>query len=436
MRARLQSWWFTVAQSLWFLPALLTGGAVALAILTVWVDQTVLRDRRAELGWLFSGGAEGARGVLEAIAGTMITVTALVFSLTVVALQLAASQLSPRVLHTFMSDRATQVVMGCFIGTFTYALLVLRVVRAPLEEGGGFVPSLSVTVASGLALVSVGLLIFFVHHVANAMRASVVIDRATDAAIGLIEHLGPADPEQTARPVRPVVLPPEPGAVIWAEASGYLQSIDTDALVHLAERRQLTIRLDPTVGSFVLPGAALALVWPPAACDEPVTQAVHGALVLGPERTLQADVALGVQQLSDIAVKALSPGINDPTTATICIDRLSEVLVAIGRGPVGDEVHHGEAGHIRVVLPRPTFAELVGVAFGGIRHYGSGNPVVAAHLVDALGRIATLVLATHRQPLADQAALVLAAVRAAPIPAADREHVEQAARWLIGDAGA
>ena len=147
MAARFNSWWFEIRNSLWFVPALLTLGGICLAFVTVWIDETLLLDRRADVGWLFGGGSEGARGVLEAIASTMVTVTALVFSITVVALQLASSQLSPRVLRAFTADRVNQTVLGFFIGTFTYALLVLRTVRAPLEDSGGFVPSLSVTVA-------------------------------------------------------------------------------------------------------------------------------------------------------------------------------------------------------------------------------------------------------------------------------------------------
>lgn len=430
MRARLRSWWFTIAQSLWFVPTLMTGGAVVLAIVTPWFDQTVLQDRRAEIGWLFGGGAEGARGVLQAIAGTMITVTALVFSLTVVALQLAASQLSPRVLHTFMSDRATQVVMGSFIGTFTYALLVLRVVRAPLEETGGFVPSLSVTVAITLALGCVGLLIFFLQHVTNAMRASVVINRAADAARSLIDQIYPDDADQAADQQRPVTMPIQPAVVVRAEASGYLQTIDTDELVRLAEREQLMIRPDPTVGSFVLPGALLAAVWPADALEDETERAIRAAFGLGVERTLQADVAFGLQQLSDIAVKALSPGINDPTTARICVDRLSELLVTLGQRAPADEILRGEDDQVLVVLSRPSFAHLVGEAFSEIRHYGSDDPFIAAHLVAMLGRIADLVPAASRPPLVEQAELVLATVRSATILPADQEQVERAARWI------
>ena len=435
MRARLESWWFGLGQSLWFLPAVLTGSAAVLSLITVYLDQRLLGDERVEIGWLFGGGTEGARGVLQAIAGTMITVTGLVFSITIVALQLAASQLTPRVLHTFMSDRLNQTVMGSFIATFTYALLVLRVVRSPLEDRGGFVPSLSVTVAIGFALVSVGLLIAFVHHAANAMRAAVVIDRAANATTALIERLASTDEARrdTSDQARPSAAPAPAASVVSlvrATDSGYLQTINTVALVTVADQQGAIIHGVPLVGEFILPGTTLAAVRGVDADDDELAGKIRAAFVLGPERTLQADVALGLQQLSDIAIKALSPGINDPTTATICIDRLSEVLVLLGRGGERDGVHRGDGGELRVVLPQPSFASLAGVAFDQIRHYGAADPALAVHLVTALGRLAHLVAAQHRPAIVQQAMLVLEAMRPQIAVDADRERVERAAAWL------
>ena len=430
MHARLRSWWYDIENSLWFLPAVLTAAAVILAFVTVQLDQTLLLDRRSEVRWLFGGGAEGARGVLQAIAGTMITVTALVFSITVVALQLASSQLSPRVLRTFMGDRGNQTVLGFFIGTFTYALLVLRVVRSPLEDTGGFVPSLSVTVAILLALLSVALLIFFVHHATNAMRASVVIDRAAGATRDLVTHLYPEDIGEASDANPPGWLDSVPATRVRAEGSGYLQSINAEALFALAEHHALTIRPEPLVGDFILPGEPLASVWPEDAVDEEVERAIGEALVLGLERTLHADVAFGIQQLSDIAVKALSPGINDPTTAMICIDRLSEVLVTLATRGKPEEVRSGDDGSVHVVLQGPPFARLVRMAFDQIRHYGVSNPVVAEHLLTSLGRITALIPVGQRGPIVRQARLIVASVQTQIVTSEDRERVTAAASWV------
>lgn len=429
MTARFNAWWFEIRSSLWFLPALLTLAAIVLALLTVWIDQSLLLDQRTQVGWLFGGGSEGARGVLEAIASTMVTVTALVFSITVVALQLASSQLSPRVLRAFMGDRGNQTVLGFFIGTFTYALLVLRAVRTPLEDSGGFVPALSVTVAIILALVSVALLIFFVHHAANAMRASVVIDRAAGATRDLINHLFPEEIGEGARSSSPARLETRPSARVRSEASGYLQVINADSLFDLAERHALIIRIEPCLGDFILPGETVAAVWPQDTRDDEVTAAIRGALVLGPERTLQADVAFGFQQLSDIAIKALSPGVNDPTTAEICVDRLGELFVRLANRGQPDEVRSANDGRVRVVLQGPAFADLVDQALDPIRHYGAGDPNVAAHLLGVLGRVAELVPAEYCATITTQARRILATALGSLTLSADRERVARAAAW-------
>lgn len=430
MGTRLQTWWYGLNQSFWFLPAVLTLSCLLLALLTVRLDHALLLDRQTEMPWLFGGGAEGARGVLQAIAGTMITVTALVFSITVVALQLAASQLSPRVLPTFLTDRGNQAVLGFFIGTFTYALLVLRAVRSPLEGSQAFVPALSVTAAIVLALLSVALLIYFVHHATNAMRASVVIDRAATATRGLIADLFPDDVGETARSEPPAWLAAVPAWIVNAKRGGYVQSINAEALFALAEHQALTLRLEPMIGDFVLPGEPLVSCWPTPANETEVGRAVHAALSLGSERTLQSDIAFGFQQLSDIAVKALSPGINDPTTAMICIDRLGEALVTLACRGKPDEVRRSDDGSVRVVMQGPPFSRLVGVAFDQIRHFGAGNPEVAAHLLSSLARCAKLVPSPHRDPLVRQARLVLAATQARTTIKEDLQRIDEAGAWL------
>jgi uncharacterized membrane protein len=227
---RIRAWWYRLQNSLWFLPALITAISILLAFASLNVDRRFqLQDGPVSM-LVFSGGVEGARGVLSAIAGTMMTVTALVFSITIVALQVAASQLTPRALRSIMADRGNQVVLGFFVATFTYALIVLRAVRSPLEDRSQFVPGLSVAVAIGLALISVALLIFFMHHSANALRTSVVIGRIFDETRGLIDSLYPDDVGEPAHD-----LPARPGMpyIVSADDPGYLQAIDADTLFAL-----------------------------------------------------------------------------------------------------------------------------------------------------------------------------------------------------------
>ena len=428
MPAKLRSWWYEIRGSLWFLPSILTAAAIVLATVSVWIDQRWLLDRHAQIGWLFGGGVDGARGVLQAIASTMITVTALVFSITVVALQLASSQLSPRVLRTFMADRGNQTVLGFFIGTFTYALLVLRVVHSPLEDADAFVPSLSVTLAIVLALISVGLLIFFVHHAANAMRASVVIDRAAWATRERIDQLYP-EQDESDRPVAPEPAAPRVISTVCTKSGGYLQAIDIGTLLAFADRHAMTIRVEPTVGDFLFPGEPLASIWPTDSEETDAEGAIRDAFVLGLERTLHADVAFGFQQLSDIAVRSLSPGINDPTTAIICIDRLGDLLVHLSHRGQPPTVRKEDEGEGRLIVREPSFADLLDIAFDQIRHYGAGDPTVMAHLLRTLARMSRLIPADYLAALHSHSRLALSAAEQMLTIREERARVELAGAW-------
>lgn len=433
---RLSSWWYDLQDSLWFIPALLTGAAVGLAVLMIRLDRALLARRGSAVDWLFDAGAAGAREVLSAIAGTMITVTGVVFSITIVALQLASSQFSPRVLRTFTGDRGNKLVLGVFIGTFTYCLLVLRTVREAPEDGAAFVPAASVTLAIGLAIVCIGFLIYYINHAAHSIRASVIIDRAASDTAGLIDELYPADAGRPAAPRPAWTAPRDPPAVVRAETGGYLQAIDAKALFDLADGALLTVRPEPIIGEYVLPGAVLANVWPAAALTPKAHGAIAGAMVLGPERTLQHDLELGIRQLADIAAKALSPGINDPTTAVICIDRLAEALVTLAHRGHPEEVRTGADGTTRLVLHGPSFGRLVGVAFAQLRHYGAADATVMEHVVTTLGRMTALVPPERREPLAREARLAVEGARQAIAVGGDRERVERAAAWAwSGDDG-
>ena len=439
--------WNEVRDSLWFLPALLTLASVALAFVTIQIDVAgLLPDAPAGI-WLFSGTASGARGVLTAIASGFITVTGVVFSITIVALQLASTQFTPRILRNFTADRANQVVLGVFIATFTYALLVLRVVRGeqggvtPEDVAGGgqltepisaFVPNLSVTVAVVLAVLSIGFLIFFIDHAARSVQASVIIDRVTHDALETVgrrlpERLG----ESGERPAQ-VVIPDAQGTVITASRSGYVQGIDEDDLLELLEHGTLTIRMEPGIGDFLLPGSPLATVWPagPATRDE-VQETVRHAFILGHERTPHRDLELGVIELADIAVKALSPGINDPTTAILCLDRLAEILLDAGRREAPARVRRSPAGEGVLILPRTEFETLVNTALDEIRHYGAENHRFAIAFLHRLGELGALLPHHRRPPVARHVAALLRSARAVVRDPGDLNRVETAGRQAL-----
>ncbi|HEV2528153.1 MAG TPA: DUF2254 domain-containing protein [Thermomicrobiales bacterium] len=436
MRARSTSWWLVLRESLWFVSTLCTLVAALLAILAVQLDHRFRFDQRDDVPWwMLGGGPEGTRSVLSAIASTTITVTGVVFSIMVVAIQLASSQFSPLVLRSFRADRGNQLVLGFFIASFTYSLLVLRAVLSPLDDQPGFIPVIATTGAIVMAMISVALLIYFIHHAARSMQASSIIERASNDTLALIERLYPDD---IGEPLRepPRLMPESPAAVVRATQSGYFQAIDGDTLFDLSEEHTLTVRVEHLPGAFILRGSVLASVWPAAKVDARIEDKVQTAFVIGSERTLQSDVELGIRQVAAIAVKALSPGINDPTTAALCIDRLSEALVAIGQRERPSPVRVGGDGDIRVVLDAPSFAQLLDTAFTQIRLYGARDATISAHLVGTLGQIAEMVPARCHEALANHARHVVENCRAELSVRDDVQRIERAAAWTGQPIGA
>lgn len=387
------TWWLRLAAkreqlraSLWFWPAVSLVAAIAAGILLPRLESGVGVDA---LG--FAGTPEGARAVLSTVAGSTITVTGLTFSLTVVALQVAASQFTPRLLGTFLADRGNQAVLSVFLGTFAYTLAVLRSVRSASEGRGAFVPDVAVGVGLVLTLLSVAMLVFFFHHLTQQLRVESVLAEVQRDTLALIRsHLPQLDAERAA--LRAPTVPPH-AVTLRALRSGYLQAVEPGALLRAAEGEDVTISLRPPIGSHVTEGSTLAWAWrrDGEAIDtdlDTLTRAVHGAIHLGGVRTLQQDVAFGVRQLVDIAARALSPGVNDPTTAVAAIGALATVMAQLAGRQLGPIVRRNDAGAVRAVLAQPTFAEILALACDQPRRYGRTEPAVLTELLRMLTDLA------------------------------------------------
>jgi uncharacterized membrane protein len=445
LRGRLA--WARVRDSLWFIPALCTAGAAALAAATVRVQvlEVVPTALRREL--LFGGGAEGARGVLSAIAGSLITVTGTVFSVTIVALQLSGSQYTPRVVRSFLADRPNQIVLGIFIGTFTYALLVLRTIHGASDGVPAFVPAFAVTVSVALVLVAIGALIFFINHAARSIQVSVILDRETARTKQRIEEVFPEtldDPtgREAHDPPRGVPRVPTPPAdtrvhEVDATEGGYIQAVHVRSLVGAAERAGVTVRLTRRVGEFVIAGETVAEAWPAERCTAPLARAVRQAVLLGAERTPEQDPEFGIIEISDIAVRAMSAAINDPTTAMQCVDRLAELLTHLARRRVPAPPVAGRSGVPRYVPLGTTFDRALGLAFDQLRYSASGNPAVMRKLVDTIARLRELAPPRYHAALeAHLDAVVRATRHEMPNPAdqgAVRELADRRMREVADD---
>jgi uncharacterized membrane protein len=423
--------WLRISGNLWFLPTVMTGLAIALSVLTIIIDDWLIASGQArELWFVFGVGAEGVRGVLSSIAGSIITVTGVVFSITVVALQLASTQFTPRVLRTFIEDRANQLVLGVFIGTFTYALLILRFVRSESDRVGAFVPSVSVTVAMALAIVSVGCLIYFINHIAYSISASAVIDRLTRDAVATAKRAFPreiGEPAVDEGPMSEQAPHGEP-VLVRANDKGYLQIVQEDALLRLPSETALVIRMEGQIGHFFNSGDVLASVWMLGGpVPDRLARKVRAAFVLGVEPTGPQDVVLGVTRLVDVAVKALSPGINDPTTASMCIDGIGEVLIVLGSRAAPHRVRVADDGRVRLIGQRPSYEEVVALAFSQIRHYGGADAAIVLKLLETIERIGSRVPVKRRASLVQEASHVARAAEEHSRDPDDRARVRRAA---------
>lgn len=393
MKALLLKYWDHIRSSFWFLPAAMVCLAIALALSAIELDKSVTGEWLHRFGWSYSGGAAGASMLLGTLAGAMIAIAGTVFSMTLVALSLASSQLGPRLLRNFMRDTANQLVLGSFVATFVYCLFVLRTIRRADE--GVFVPHLTVSIAVLLAVISIGVLIYFIHHISVSIQADQVVARVGRDLLQGLDRLFPIDvgnsksdastvpneaelPEGFSNEARPV------GAL----EDGYLQFINCDVLMALANKEDLLIRLERRPGHYIINGGAMAMVWPKDRVTDTLVDKINSAFVLGNQRTATQDIEFYFDQLVEIALRALSPGVNDPFTAITCIDRLGAGLCRLAQRGMPSTQRFDPQGRLRLVVSGSTFAGIVDTAFNQIRQSSRSNPAVAIRLLDAIMQIA------------------------------------------------
>lgn len=400
--------WDSLRSSLWFLPTLLVLGAVVLALSIIeaepWFDANNFEEKWPRL---LGAGAAGARGMLSAIAGSIITVAGVAFSIIIVALTLASSQYTPRILRNFMRDKGNQSVLGVFLGVFAYCLVVLRTIRGGDE--GAFVPSLAVSVAVVLAFVALGFFIYFIHHISSGLQASIIIEAAAKESIEAIDRLYPTELGEAAGSGLSSRLPlaDQDWQTLAARRTGYIQSVDADALLRLAREWDGVIRMEIGVAEFVVEGAPLVSFVGKSTPDKKAELELHGAYSIDRRRTIVQDVGFGIRQIVDIALKGLSPGINDTTTAVICVDYLTATLARLAPRQI-ETPFRMDQGQLRVIARGPTFRSLLDEAFDQIRQNSEGNVAVLVRLIQALNIIAGFTNdEERRQALQLQADLVL-----------------------------
>jgi uncharacterized membrane protein len=378
----------------WVIPALCLLAAGALAVLLVRLDEAL---QQQGVPMAFAGGPDSARSLLSTISTSMLSLTALTFSITMVVLQLASSQFSPRAIPTFLRDRQNQLTLGVFLATYVYALLALREIRGPEAPVDQFVPGLTIGLAFVLVLVSIGFFVAYIHHIANSIQVASILQRISGEARLAMRREYDANHEGV-QPVIPAPAVTEGLTVVPAEHAGTLASVDVTRLVGVAEERDVLVRVLVRPGDFIPRGAPLL--------------GVEGVDVEGVawwkcvrqvgRRDEHSDVTLCLRQLVDIAERALSPGINDPSTAAQCLDHIHDLMRPLATARYPREVHVDARGQPRVVTPQVQWADHVALVLDELRLWGAGSLQVRERLQQMVDDLLTVVPAGRCQPLLER----------------------------------
>lgn len=386
---RILALWNKVNSSFWFVPGMMCVGAVGLSFLLVQIDTRLDIGTTSKFGFLFTFQPEGARSTLSVIASSMITVASLIFSITMLSLQLASSQFGPRVLGNFMRDRSNQIVLGTFVATFLYCLLVIRTVWGTSDAG--FVPHISVTFAVFLAAVSVGILIYFIHHIATAIRIETLLANLAIDACAAVDRIfpeklghGPAQDDAAMSAHRPPEDFERNAGRVDAWTGGYVQNIGIDELMQVAVNHDLILKIEAPPGRFVTRGQRILTVYPQDRLTDAVADSLGSVFVIGRNRTVTQDLEFSIHRIVELAQRALSPGMNDPTTALYCIDRLGEVMDRLADRDIPSPTRLDEDGRLRILTETVSVGGVACNAFAAVARYGVIDVDVITRLIDTM----------------------------------------------------
>lgn len=430
LRPKLLLLWDHLRTSFWFVPMLMVLAVCLLDAVMPFLERAELPGLAAWLEQLGPGVPENARLLLATVAGSMITVSGVTFSVVMVALSIASSQFGPRLLVNFIRDRGNQVVLGCFVATFVYSLLALR----RIGGDGSHVPHLTVATAVVLTFASLGVLIYFFHHVAVSIQAGHVVAQAGDQLGREIASHGEADAAADDGDEREGERRfdgfAEQAARVESRHTGYVAEIDVHTLREEAMANELLLRATVGESDFVAAGETLLEAAPAGSVDDECADRLREAFVVVRLRGTGRGLELAIDRLVEIAIRALSPSINDPFTALTCIDRLAAGLAQLAERGAPSRAFRDDDGEVRVLLRLPTVPQLVERAFQQIRVYGSGDPTVVRRLLEAI----TLVAARTDDPdfraaLGEQAESVVEAARRS---LGDEDEVREAEELLQG----
>ncbi len=429
MKLKLLYYWERIRASYWFVPSLMLFAATLLSSIVVRLDTEFDTGGMFLDSWGYSGDSDGATAVLSTIAGSMITIAGVVFSIALVALSMASSQFGPRMLRNYIRDRVNQFALGVFVSTFLYCMLVLRTVRHESDSVAPFVPHLAVGLAVLLAVLSVFVLIYYIHHVAVHIQADTLIDDIHADLQRMLDKTYPHDIGESIEHAKNDQEDDQAGekedaATGHADLSvshhfdrlagrvcsgrdDYVEAIDVDALLSEATQRDLAVRIERRAGDYVVAGALVLSVWPGDKVDDATRAALLDCVIFGAQRTATQDIEFAVDQMVEIAARALSPGINDPFTAIVCIDRLGSALARLAQRALPPALRVDENGTPRVITQPVKFAHVLDAAFNALRQFAHGNAPVTIRMIEMLTEIEALATRSEDRAALERHAMML-----------------------------
>lgn len=433
MKTWLLNLWDRLRNSLWFIPALAMVSALLLAAAMLKLDAVIRIESVPGMSWATTTGAS-ARATLSTLAGALVTMTSVVFSITMLTLAQTSAMFGSRLLRNFLNHNVAQCTLAIFLSTSLYCFVILRSIQQR-DDGVLFAPHLAVAVGLLGGLASMAAFVVFVHHVSISIQAQTIVRNVADELDNAIERLfpesiGKADEHDDASPSDQA---PEraPHALIESQHDGYIQAINGNELLEMTTRRDAVLRLHKRPGNFLSTGIPLATIYGTSDPEQELAEQINECVLVGSRRTPRQDVECAVNELVEVAVRALSPGINDPHTAIACVDYLGAALVRLAGRDMPSAIRRDDEGTLRLIVEPTSFADVLNTAFDEIRHYGRDSKQVMMRLVETLQAIARKVTRPEdRDALLRQAAMVERAAQDGLEEKYDRADLQEQLRDL------
>ena len=405
---KLLFFWSKLKSTFWFIPVLIIALSIVLALGLVYLDSLIEIRREGFARFLFIESTDSARSILTTISGAMIGVAGTVFSITLVALTLASSQFGPRLVKNFMYDHLNQVVLGSYISTYIYCLIILNTISDSTP-----IPSLSILLAMLAAIANIILLIIFIHHIAISIQADTVIANIAETMTKNLKKLFPetengAADEKMTTDIEAIKSGYTIKQSIKNKKTGYLQYIDNEKIIHSASELKCLVELHIRPGDYLVANSEYGIIYSHKLIEKQDMAKLKDQFFAGNTRTHQQDPENTIHQMVEIAARALSPGVNDPYTAITCVDNLTTTMIYFTSVKFPSIYHFDEDNNLRLISNTYSFESMLDVAFNQIRQFSKGSPSVVIRLLEALIKInKSAEQESHKKAITKHAKMIL-----------------------------